>query len=238
MSERNSVTLKQQSEKELTFYQAYLDDLANQKPTSSDIFSNKGIAHASILMATLMANTEHKMDMYCTGLRPGILCGKDDNDESGFRGAYWIEFKKFFLETIKSPDYGENSIRILIQKDDWIENAPFRVVGNALRDSITANKIQVRIITEESKVEIENFLGKPDNDKINYNFAIYDDKAFRLEYEADSYRALGSFNSSSWCNLLSSMFEKAFEKANDNNTFNKRVAALHPYTDVPITTTN
>ena len=226
MPQRNSVELKQKEELDLASYQSYLYRLASQDPTSSDIFSNKGLAHASILMATLMANTEHKIDMYCTGLRPGILCGRDENDPNGFKGAYWEEFKKFFSETIRSKDFPENSIRILIQRDDWIDNAPLRLVGNALRDNSTRNKIKVKIITPESKQQIENALGKPDNDNVNYNFSIFDDKAFRLEYEADTYRALGSFNSSSWSKMLSKMFEDAFEKAND---ITERVRNLHPY---------
>ena len=226
MPQRNSVELKQEKEKELESYHSYLNGLASQDPTSSDIFSNKGVAHASILMATLMANTDHKIDMYCTGLRPGILCGRDENDPDGFKGAYWEEFKKFFSETIKSVGFKDNSIRILIQEDDWINNAPFRLIGNALRDDNTKNKIKVKIISEESKQQIENVLGKPDKDNINYNFSIFDEKAFRLEYEADSYRALGSFNSSSWSRMLSKLFQDAFDKADD---ITKKVRELQPY---------
>ena len=99
MPQRNSVELKQEKEKELESYHSYLNGLASQDPTSSDIFSNKGVAHASILMATLMANTDHKIDMYCTGLRPGILCGRDENDPDGFKGAYWEEFEKLISDS-------------------------------------------------------------------------------------------------------------------------------------------
>ncbi len=212
MSEKRSVKLIRDEEKNISSYQKYLDELASKNPPSTEIFSNKGEAHASILMATLIANTEHYLDMYCTGLRPGILCGKDD--DKGFEGAYWEEFQRFFKETIRSEEFKDESVRILVQRKDWLSYPPFDVVGSALRDPATTNKIKVKLISDKSKEQIERILGKQKGENGNYNFAIFDRKAFRLEYEADSYRALGSFNSPSWSDLLTDMFNKAY--ANEN----------------------
>jgi hypothetical protein len=212
MSEKRSVKLIREEEKNNSSYQRYLDGLASTNPPSTEIFSNKGEAHASILMATLIANTEHNLDMYCTGLRPGILCGEGDD---GFKGAYWEEFQHFFNETIKSDAFGDESVRILVQTTEWIDNPPFGVVSNALNDPVTRDKIKVKLISEESKGQIEKILGKQKGENGNYNFAIFDRKAFRLEYEADSYRALGSFNSPSWTRILTNMFNVAFIKAVD-----------------------
>lgn len=210
---KNSAELKKESEKALKSYQVYLDGLAQKDPVSSEIFTNKGKEHASILMATLLANTEHSLDMYCQGLRPGILCGKQEGDGEGFEGAYWQEFKKFFDETITSEQFKENSIRILIQNEQWLENAPFQKISSALRNEKTSKKITVKVIKDEDKLQIENSLGK----KVasNYNFSIYDEKAFRLEYEPDVYQAIGSFNSPSWCELLSNMFRHSYDDATD-----------------------
>lgn len=214
MSKKRSVKLIRDEEKKLSSYQKYLDELASKNPPSTEIFSNKGEAHASILMATLIANTEHHLDMYCTGLRPGILCGSNNNDK-GFRGAYWEEFQRFFNDTIASDAFGDGSICILVQKKDWLNNPPFGVVGNALRNPETSNKIKVKLISEESKGQIEKILGKQKGKNGTYNFAIFDHMAFRLEYEADSYRALGSFNNTSWTRILTNMFNVAFDKAVD-----------------------
>jgi hypothetical protein len=197
-------------EKAIIQYKEYLDKLADQDPPSSDIFSNKGEAHASILMEKLLSRTTEKLDMYCTGLRPGILCGKDEGDKKGWEGAYWHEFKKFFHETIKSDKFKEDSIRILIQTEKYINNAPFRVVRNALNDDATRNKIKIHLISEDSKRKIENALGGSEKNP-QINFAIFDGQAFRLEYEADSYRAIGSFNTPSWKDILTSIFKAAFE---------------------------
>ncbi|MBR4919095.1 MAG: hypothetical protein IKZ56_13245 [Bacteroidales bacterium] len=210
---KKSAELIKDSEKALKLYQNYLDGLAQKNPVSSEIFSNKGIDHASILMATLLANTDHSMDMYCQGLRPGILCGEQEGDNTGAEGAYWYEFKKFFQERIQSDDFTNDSIRILIQKKNWIKNAPFRLIREVLANPDLSKKIQVRIISDEARTSIEKALGE-DSD-VNYNFSIYDGKAFRLEYEPDNYRALGSFNSPSWCSLLLKLFDNAFNTATD-----------------------
>lgn len=210
---KKSAELKKEEEKALKPYQEYLNGLAQKDPVSSEIFTNKGKEHASILMATLLANTEHNLDMYCQGLRPGILCGRQEGDGEGFEGAYWEEFKKFFSETISSPNFADNSIRILIQNEQWLEYAPFQKVAEALRNGTTKNKITVKVIKPEDKRQIEESLGKKDS--INYNFSIYDNKAFRLEYEPDEYQAIGSFNSPSWCELLSNMFQHSYEAATD-----------------------
>ena len=218
-----SAKLIKDDEKELKLYQDYLDGLAQKNPVSSEVFSNKGVEHASILMATLLANTDRQISMYCQGLRPGILCGKHEGDGNGYEGSYWFEFKKFFKERIKSDSFTKGSIRILIQKKDWIGNAPFRIIIDALVDPKLAEKIQVKLISNEARKNIEKVLGE-DKD-VNYNFSIYDNIAFRLEYEPDNYRALGSFNSPLWCSMLLELFDDAFKTATDiNNDILKQTA--------------
>lgn len=204
-----SAELKKKEEQDLTYYQEYLDGLAQRDPVSSEVFTNKGRAHASILMATLLANTEHNLDMYCQGLRPGILCGKSEEDPEGYKGAYWAQFQEFFTNTIKSDAFEKESVRILIQDKQWIGNMPFKIIGKALQNEITKSKIRVKVISTEARNLIEESLGKKEN--TNYNFSIYDNKAFRLEYEPNEYLAIGSFNDSSWCKLLGEMFNYAFE---------------------------
>lgn len=211
LNKPRSIELINDKEREIKFYQTYLDNLAQGSTISSEIFRNKGEAHASILMATLLANTEKTLKLYCRGLTPGILCGKEEKDGIGFEGAYWEEFKRFFDNTIKSSKFNNNSIQILIQDDSYLNNQPFIKVKAALRNPETKNKIQVRKITPNSKAEIDKFLGNSKGE--NYNFAVFDGKAFRLEYNPDTYQAIGSFHSLSWCNLLGALFDKAFNQA-------------------------
>lgn len=212
-TERIKVKLEKSEERALQYYLDYLIGLANKK--SVEIFSNKGEAHASILMATLLANTEKSVSMYCQGLRPGILSGENDEDPKGWNGAYWAEFKKFFDKTIKSAAFGSNSVRLLIQSENWLKNQPFKIVAKSLQDNETKDKIKVKIIKPENRDMIENLLGKKNGKNINYNFSVFDNKAFRLEYDPDEYRAIGSFDDVAWCNLLNNLFEKAYKQADD-----------------------
>ena len=208
-----SVELINGKEREIDFYRTYLDNIAQGKSISSEIFSNRGKAHASILMATLLANTESSLKLYCRGLTPGILCGKREGDGTGFEGAYWVEFKRFFEETIKPDTFKDNSIQILLQEKTYLNNQPILKIQNALSDDATKNKIKIKIISSESKENIEKCLGNQNNE--NYNFAIFDNKAFRLEYNPDNYQAIASFNNPSWCIILTKLFDSAFSNATE-----------------------
>ncbi|MBO4876037.1 MAG: hypothetical protein J5542_12100 [Bacteroidales bacterium] len=202
-----SVELKNDEEREIKFYQKYLDGLAQGSSVSSEIFTNKGKAHASILMATLLANTTKKLKMYCKGLTPGILCGKKEGDGDGFEGAYWAEFKYFFKEKIKSIE----KVEILLQEKTYLSNEPFKIIEKACEEN--KNKIEVKKITPESKEKIEKFLGNENGEE--YNFAVFDDRAFRLEYKPEDYQAIGSFCNPTWCKMLSQLFDYAFKDAED-----------------------
>lgn len=215
LSKPRSVDLKNDKEREIKVYQTYLDALAQGNSISTEIFTNRGEAHASILMATLLANTTNSLKLYCRGLTPGILCGKEEGDGEGFEGAYWHEFKQFFKETIKSEKFGSDSVKILIQDTSWINNQPFKLIKEALTNPTTKNKIKVKQITTTSKAEIERLLGNKDDQ--NYNFAIFDSKAFRLEYRPNDYQAIGSFNNPSWCSMLNTLFDYAFYYADEVN---------------------
>lgn len=208
MAEESSVipiTLVNKKEYEIKHYQTYLEDLARRRFISSEIITNRGEARASILMATLLANTIDSLKLYCRGLSPGILCGKDEGDGKGFEGAYWEEFKRFF--DVKKKKYESISVEILIQDTTWLYNQPFQIIKETIKDS----KIQVKKISDVSKKRIEELLGNTNGE--NYNFAIFDGKAFRLEYNPNNYQAMGSFNNPSWCNFLTYLFDTAFEKA-------------------------
>lgn len=213
-----SVELKNEKERKIGSYQIYLNELAQGDSISSEIFTNRGEAHASILMATLLANTTKSLKLYCRGLTPGILCGKDEGDGTGFEGAYWNEFKRFFQETIMSNTFGPNSVEILIQEQKWIYNQPFNIIKKSMLNSSVKGKIKVKQIAYNSKDQIEAYLGRKNGTIMksgNYNFAIFDGKAFRLEYDTKDYQAIGSFNNPSWCSLLTALFDYAFYNAKE-----------------------
>jgi hypothetical protein len=213
-------------EKELSYYLDYLQNLETQK--SDEIFSNEGDAHASILMGKLLEGTQKSLLMYCCGLRPGILCGKDEQQDKknggGYRGSYWKVFKKFFTD----DEIYNKKVKILIQTKEYTNNLPFKIVKDSLKKN---NNIEVKKIDDKWKNFIDIFLDAivPPNiyeynkqrnlgsGKSKYNFSVFDKERFRLEYDIDSYKAIGSFNSKSWCDILTALFDKAFEDAEPVN---------------------
>ena len=197
-------------------YRNYLESLV--KDASPDIFLNKGTAHASVLMATLLKNTHKSVKMYCAGLRPGILCGKEegangDEKKVGFQGVYWTEFKRLFEKRIEDSSFGKNSVKSLIQSDEYLQNMPFKKIKeSAARNNEIKNKIEVKRITDSDRAYVKYVLSsiKCNGD---YNFSVFDNTMFRLEYDIDQYKAIGSFNDPSWCKILNALFDVVYESA-------------------------
>ncbi|GEM_PF-3438340 len=199
-------------EKNAEEYIKYIQNLADKRDPS-DIYYNEGKPYASILMATLLCNTHTSLKMYCTGLRPGILCGKYEGDGKGYEGAYWTAFKDFFTESnIKKISNKHGKIQILIQKKNWIGNLPFKRVFDCQKKC--PGTIEVRWIKKKgisnlfSILHNNNSIGKD-------NFAIFDGRAYRIEYDPDRFMASGSFNDVEMCTFLSKIFDKEFESATE-----------------------
>ena len=191
-----SIELVTEAEKSLESYKVYLEKLA-RKEDDGTIF-NEGKDHASILMATLLANTNTSIKMYCTGLKPDLL--------EEYNGAYWKEFQIFFGNVAKNTV----NVEILIQDNTWFNNntAPFVTLKNA--KTIGFN-ISVRKIKKEDIPEIKTSLGFKDEE--NVNFSIFDGKAYRLEYDAANFKAISDFDNAKRCAELSKEFDKAFNNA-------------------------
>lgn len=208
-----------EDEKKLSYYREYLLKLKREQ--SNEIFTNKGEAHASILMGTLLESTRKSLSMYCVGLRPGILCGRleEQGNENGYQGFYWKVFKHFFTETIKEERFKEESIKILIQDDKYLQYQPFKIVKNAYDCPETKRKIVVKKITESCESRIKKILGG-DESTDKFNFSVFDDDKFRLEYDPDNYMAIGSFNDKSWNKILKQLFDEAFDSAVPVGGFN------------------
>lgn len=211
MENFNNIELLNEEEKKLSSYKEYLEDLAINN--NNGVIFNAGKAHASILMATLLANTCKSLKMYCTGLRPDIL--------DGFQGSYWDVFQKFF-ERIDSEHFKKNSIQILLQEDDRIEEmkknpdkiTPFSILKKATKKF--PNIIVIKKIKADGKKKIEDDLGGLPQVKSDYNinFSVFDNKAFRLEYMPKEYKAIGSFDNVDWCKRLSCCFDGVFNNQN------------------------
>lgn len=204
------VTPKKIEESTSVNYLKYLSNMIEErKENEGKLFYNEGKPFASLLMATLLKNTHTSLKMYCTGLRPGILCGKDEGDGKGYEGAYWEAFKEFFT-TSNIKNYSKNAIQILVQTDKWKENLPFRRVFECQKEY--PEQVSVRIIKRSSIRYLFGLL----NDTVRLgknNFAIFDGTAYRMEYNPDRFLAKGSFNDPKTCSFLSDLFDEEFCKS-------------------------
>lgn len=191
-----SIELVTEAEKSLESYKKYLEKLARKEDDGT--ISNEGKDHASILMATLLANTDKSIKMYCTGLKPDLL--------ENYNGAYWKEFQDFFNNDAKKTV----NVEILIQDDTWCSQntPPFQKLKNAKANGFL---ISVRQIDPSDIQGINTSLGFKSDD--NVNFSIFDGKAYRLEYDVLEYKAISDFDNEKTCTELSNAFDAAFEKA-------------------------
>lgn len=194
-----------------TGYIDYLSEkIEHRKENEGDIFYNDGKRFASLLMATLLQNTHESLKMYCTGLRPGILCGKKEGDGRGYEGAYWDAFKNFFSDKNEIfKKNGTNKIQILIQTKKWLHYMPFKKVAKCMENH--PGYIQVRHIRKNGIAHLFDYLNIDKGGK--NNFAIFDDKAYRIEYNPDRFFAEGSFYDPKMCKYLGGIFDYEFENA-------------------------
>lgn len=196
-------------EKQSSDYIEYLNNkVKNRIKNKGDLFYNEGKTYASLLMATLLSNTHDSLKMYCTGLRPGILCGKHEGDGLGYEGAYWEAFKEFFTEYNINNFKGK--IQILIQTKKWLHNLPFKKVFECKRKC--PGKIEIGWIRKKG---IGNLFAP-----LNYcrglgknNFAIFDERAYRIEYDPDRFLANGSFYDPKMCSFLAGIFDEEFKNS-------------------------
>lgn len=179
-------------EKILKEYQEYLERLAAEN--SEEIFTNAGIEHASVLMATMFKNTQCRIRMYSTGLRPNLITTE----------PYFEEFKKFF------NNMTDKDVSIMVEELSAIDALPFTIVKSAMRKF--PDKIKVRLIKPEDRAKINEELGFE-----HCNFTIFDGQRFRLEYEPSEYKAIGSFNHNDWAERLIALYDNAFNSGDDIN---------------------
>lgn len=170
-------------------YEEYLNKLADTE--SSEVFSNGGIRYASILMSVLFNRTQSNVRIFCEGFKPDLI-----NTE-----PYISALRTFLSETDKS-------IKVLVEKTDYVNEEPFRILKEAASNRQNDGSILFRQITNEDKKGIFNQLKTE-----NCNFAIFDFEKFRFEYSPCDYKAFGSFNDPRRCGTLISLFDKAFENA-------------------------
>lgn len=191
-------------ENKLVEYLNYLKELAKNDPPKATLISNKGELHASILLGSLLYLTKNKLKMYCTGLTPSLLHGNEGNDDST---AYWKVFQEFFNNRV--GNFKDDHIEILVQSKQWENDPPFEVVRKSMREH--PQKIKVKVENENSRKVVRDYWGK--NESIN--FSIYDDNAYRLEYEPKQHIAIASLYDKKMNQELTNVFDNMYKVADE-----------------------
>ena len=172
------------NKRELEEYRKYLERLAESN--SPDMFSNGGIKHASILMSVLFQDTDEAR-IYCCGFRPDLITTE----------PYWGELNNY----LKNP---QHILHVLIEQDNYKTEEPLTRLHEIMNQR-QDETIQVRLISNEGKQMITDRFGTG-----HCNFAVFDGKKFRFEYDPDFFKAFGSFNQPDKCKILTELFDDAF----------------------------
>lgn len=169
-------------------YSAYLDSLIESD--SGELFTNGGREYASLLMSRLFEKTQKDARIYCTGFRPDLICMED----------YWSALKAYLQDANKT-------LKVLVEKNDYMHEEPIKLL-KSIHQSRKDDSIDLRLIQEEDRNEISKKLNDSD-----CNFAVFDGKMFRFEYDPEGFKAFGSFNDPKKSEVLKSIFDTAFDRA-------------------------
>lgn len=181
-------------------YITYLKKLISEK--SSDIFSNGGIEHASILMSFMFSNTQKKIRMYSTKLNPKLTSTQ----------PYLDALKKVagnIVGTIdpNDPKYPRNPIEFKLLVDQMPDGA-----DNEACNILTEKGVKIVEIKDNARQMICNRLS------LNpCNFSVFDDDKFRIEIDPVDYKAIGSFNDRDVAETLIELFDEAYRISEQNS---------------------
>ena len=169
-------------------YIDYLDSLLDKD--SREIFTNGGKEFASELMSRLFDNCENEARIYCQGFRKDLICEE----------PYWTSLQNYLNDPKKK-------LKVLVESSDHLNEDPIRLLFSTQKER-NDDSIELRKINAGDKRHIEQTLD--DND---CNFAVFDDKMFRFEYDPNGFKAFGSFNSPDRCRILTNLFDMVFKRA-------------------------
>lgn len=173
----------------LDVYKAYLEELA--RTNSSDLFSNGGKEHASILMSVLFNSAQKIVRMYCNGFKPDLIRTE----------PYWSTLNKFLEDKNKI-------LLVLVETKDFLNAEPLQLLKKIKSLRQNRETIIVKLIQAKDKDAISSHF-----DSEHCNFSVFDDNKFRFEYDPEDFKAIGSFNRKEICDKLIPLFDNAFSSS-------------------------
>lgn len=177
---------------ELKNYQRRVERFANEN--SEFIFPNSNCYHAAIVISKIVEHAKTSVRIYDDSLR-GDISGEYD---------VFGQFIPLLHEHTKKP----NAILEIVVRDKTDRNSK---IYSLLEELVKTNKnVLVKKASPSFKKKVlESFGGK------DYNFAVGDDKAFRLEEYVEKVevrKAICSFNNTDYATAINNIFtSKEFE---------------------------
>lgn len=129
--------------------------------------------------------------MFCEGFKPDLIKQQD----------YWKALSAYLEQK-------DRTLKVLVNSDAWVAQDPLQTLFKKQLERGNDNTIQVRLITDEGR----NTIRAQFNGAMN-NFAVFDTKMYRLEYNPNEYKAFGSFNNPDDAELLLKLFNNVFENS-------------------------
>lgn len=168
-------------------YKEFLEKLV--KDNSPELFTNGGKSYASILMSVLLDNTRREARIYCKGLRPELLLEE----------PYWSSFKRYTENRSKK-------MLVLVESEEAVNEEPIQHLKKVREEG--NHNVSVRVIHSSYREKFRKKFGRD-----NCNFAVYDDKMYRMEYDPEHFKAFGSFNNIAVSKQLIEAFDDAYSHA-------------------------
>lgn len=177
---------------ELKEYRKFVEKYATEKDPL--LFPNSNCYHAAIVLSKIVEHADKSVRIYDDGLS-GDLSGKYDE---------FNEFNDILKNFIDRVNQKEDAKLQIVVRDNVITDSKIY----SLLKKYNNNKVEVKEVSTEFKNKIIEVFG------IDYNFAVGDDKAFRLEeYDEnkDVRKAICSFNRTDYANDINKIFDMEFD---------------------------
>lgn len=172
----------------LEYYQSiqWLQSRREYLDKNLDKISNSGIAHAALLLASIISSTEKKLYIFSEKL----------NRE--------VTNLSIYKESLQSCIEGDMEIKILLE-DNPDDTKTWKMIRTCYEEGY--KNITVKKLSSEGKKYLK---GEFNNELPNFTTNL---KMYRLETDKQQMKAIGAFNRTDLCDILEQRFMNAFNKS-------------------------
>ena len=174
---------------EVKEYQKAVTDFADKKANFE--FTNKGKHHAEIVVANLIKTAEKELLIYSGSLNKDVA-----------NNSYLVKTLNQFLESGKK-------LRLIVDS-----LPPEQERSEALKQILVSENNPLRDvrIKEDIDQSFANKLSDMFSDKQAHHFMVADGRAYRLEIDAEEYKAICNFNDEKIASTLKNLIDQYFKK--------------------------